>query len=148
LIFFLAADCDLTCDQSEKLVRINSTHCECHCKLIDKYYHKNISFFVFCIVKNQCEEQPPVCDPRFPCKKLDGPDYECECTTGFQHPPLNLTHCEGKQNEYQLIPSKIFVQDIDECKDANTCGENQRCNNTDGSYHVGFQKKKVDLIIC
>ncbi|CAF3464123.1 unnamed protein product [Rotaria sp. Silwood1] len=92
--------CSLSCDPSEELFQLNSTHCEC--KFI-----------------NECEFEPPVCG-RFPCIKFNGTGYECNCTTGFQHSPINnnLTHCE----------------DINECKNSKTCGEHQRCNNTIGSY--------------
>ncbi|UJR30807.1 hypothetical protein I4U23_018325 [Adineta vaga] len=95
-----AEQCYLPCDSSQKLVQLNSTHCEC--QLI-----------------NECEFEPRVCQ-QFVCIKYNGSGYECECTTGFQHPPIdnNLTVCE----------------DINECENRSICGEHQICNNTYGSY--------------
>ncbi|CAF1147936.1 unnamed protein product [Rotaria sordida] len=95
-----STECYLLCDPSEKRIQLNSTYCECQ--------------FI-----NECKFIPPICG-QFPCIKFNGTGFECNCTTGFQHPPTtnDLTHCE----------------DIDECKNPRICGEHQTCNNTFGSY--------------
>ncbi|CAF1183052.1 unnamed protein product [Rotaria sordida] len=95
-----STECYLLCDPSEKRIQLNSTYCECQ--------------FI-----NECKFLPPICG-QFPCIKFNGTGFECNCTTGFQHPPTtnDLTHCE----------------DIDECKNSRICGEHQTCNNTFGSY--------------
>ncbi len=59
-----------------------------------------MTFFlnIIFIVINECEFEPPVCG-QFPCIKFNGTGYECNCDTGFQHPPINndLTRCQGKK---------------------------------------------------
>ncbi|CAF0720516.1 unnamed protein product [Adineta steineri] len=138
--------CHLSCDPSERLVHLNSTHCECQCILII----------------NECEYEPPVCG-QFPCFKFNGTGYECHCTIGFHHPPSNndLTRCEdidecrnshicgenqichntiGSYNcycqpGYETIVSSngIICQDINECLDGTRCS-NGHCINNNGSF--------------
>ncbi|CAF0850269.1 unnamed protein product [Adineta ricciae] len=95
-----AKQCHLSCAPHEQLIHLNSTHCEC--QYIDK-----------------CETEPEICHP-FACITNNETGYACQCTAGFQHPPINndLTQCH----------------DINECEIPNICSENQICNNTDGSY--------------
>jgi len=58
-------------------------------------------YFLFKIVVNECEFEPPVCK-HFPCIKFNGTGYECDCTMGFHHSPIHdLTHCEGNKLEYR-----------------------------------------------
>ncbi|CAF0775686.1 unnamed protein product [Didymodactylos carnosus] len=70
-----------------------------------------------CHFIDQCQITPPVCGS-FTCINLTETEYECLCHTGYHHPLNDLKHCK----------------DIDECLVSNTCGLNQICANTMGSF--------------
>ncbi|CAF4002538.1 unnamed protein product [Rotaria sp. Silwood2] len=148
-----STDCYLLCDPSEKLIKLNSTHCEC----------QSI---------NEHEFEPSVCG-QFPCIKLNGTGFECNCTTGFQHPPININECENPricgehqvcnntigsyicfcENGYETITSSngIICQDKNECIDNHICS-NGYCINTNGSFECvcnpGFMHDVFNPLHC
>ncbi|CAB3403508.1 unnamed protein product [Caenorhabditis bovis] len=81
-----------------------------------------------CVDVDECRETPRVCgEPGHgtQCINKDG-SFECVCKEGFIGDPSTL--CE----------------DIDECKNPESCGPNSRCTNTPGGYECeclpGFER--------
>lgn len=106
-------------------------------------------FFSFVSDRNECDENPGICNPGHCIDTLGS--YRCVCPNGFKA-TRDLSMCVGKRCYFPSV-SPVFlchviklwrcslVSDVDECE-RQPCG-NGTCKNTVGSYNClcypGFQ---------